>query len=562
MKSKLNIGSKLWVGFGILLGSILVSVVIIYFTLLKTSKLNAYTNDVSNPSIVYLKDLKNLINQSEKLIAVWISNASDDTPQKNQLSKLHSEDFPILIKSLKQLGQYWDKDNINLTNKLIVDVDSILRLQHNIMIKYDERSVYLDTGAVKELQLLSLSYTSGERLDQINAVSRDIDILVSKQEEKANSLRSEIENTCLKLKNYVLWLGIILFILGFIIAFLIINSIVDPINRLKTLLQTMGQGQLPTVKLEKRKDEIGQINAALVNLINGLKSIVSFSKSIGNGDFEVNFKPLSSHDDLGNNLLLMKNNLKKVSEDDFKRNWTTGGLAKFSELLRVGSDNVTKLSESLVNELVNYLGANQGAIFVINDNDASIPFLEIKGCFAWDRQKFIDQRIYSGDGLIGQCWQERDTIYITDVPDNYIKITSGLGKALPKAILIVPMVANETVFGVLEIASFKLFEKYEIEFVEHLAESTATTISSAKVNERTKKLLKQAQYSSKQLEIHEREVRLQQEEIQKNQNNLTQEIEILKKKNSELFSKNSHLKDENEVLQNLILKFKKEIDSE
>jgi peptidoglycan hydrolase CwlO-like protein len=123
------------------------------------------------------------------------------------------------------------------------------------------------------------------------------------------------------------------------------------------------------------------------------------------------------------------------------------------------------------------------------------------------------------------------------------------------------MVANDTVFGVLEIASFKLFEKYEIEFVEHLAESTATTISSARVNERTKKLLGQAQYSSEQLKLHEEEVRLQQFEMNKNQEKMQHEIEALKKRINEITYKNNHLKDENEVLQNLVLKFKKEIGS-
>jgi hypothetical protein len=562
MKLKFNIGGKLWVGFGLLLGSIFITSVVTYFTLVKTSRLNNEIHEVSSPSLMYLKELRSLLAQSEKLISVWISNENDDIPQKSQLSKMHSEDFPIVLKSLKQISKSWDVKDKVLIDTLLHGVDSLLRHQHNIMLKYDEKEAYHTDEASMELPILGVMYNSGDKFEQMNALLYEAEKIIYSLESNSLTLRDEINRLFRLLQNYALYLGILFFVSGFIVAFFIIASIVDPIHKLRDLLQTMGQGVLPTVQLEDRKDEIGQINRALINLISGLKSIVSFSKSIGNGDFEVNFKPLSSNDDLGNNLLLMKNNLRKVADDDNKRNWTTGGLAKFSELLRVSSDNVLKLTDNLITELVHYTGANQGSIFVINDSDPNIQFLEMKACFAWERQKFIDQKIYIGEGLVGQSWQERDTIYITDVPDNYIKITSGLGKALPKSILIVPMVANDTVFGVMEIASFKLFEKYEIDFVEHLAASTATTISSARVNERTKKLLEQAQYSSEQLKIHEEEVRKQQAEINKKQENQELEIGLLKKQVTELSFKNTHLKDENEVLQNLILKFKKEIDSE
>jgi putative methionine-R-sulfoxide reductase with GAF domain len=557
MKFRFNIGSKLWLGFGLLLGSILISGAITYGTLINTR-----VHDVATPSLLLLKDLRVILNQSEKLISVWINTSSEDIVQKNQLSKLHNEDYPIITKSLKQMSKEWDPNRKVLLDSLLIGVDSVLRAQHTIMIKYDEKESYLTPEAETELEALKLSYSGGDRFEKISFLIYKTERLIKLQEDESEVLRNEMQKTFYRLQNYVLFLGLFFFLSGAIIAGIIISSIVTPINKLKELLNTMGQGVLPNAILEDRKDEIGHINRALMNLISGLKSIVSFSKSIGNGNFDVNFKPLSSHDDLGNNLLLMRNNLKKVAEDDFKRNWTTGGLAKFSELLRMSSDNVTRLSENLIMDLVRYLDANQGGVFVINDNEVAVPFLEMKGCYAWDRQKFIDQKIFLGDGLIGQCWQERDTIYVTDVPDNYIRITSGLGKALPKSILLVPMVANDIVFGVIEIASFKLFEKYEIDFVEHLAQSTATTISSAKVNERTKSLLDQAQYSSKQLKIHEEEMEQKQSEIKKNQEKLTQEIDILKKSVLELTHKNNHLKDENDVLQNLILKFKKEIDSE
>jgi GAF domain len=559
MRLRLNISSKLWLGFGLLLGSIFITGTITYSTLVKSATLSNRINEVAYPSVSLLKELKSQMNQAEKLISVWINNSSEEIPQKSQLHLLHNDEYPFLHKELQGIAVNWTPKNQVLLDTLFVQIDSILKDQHAVMLKFDEKETYVLPGAEAELKVLENAYSYGKYFDKMANLNYLTDQLIKSQEEETQQLSQEIQNIFSRLQQYVLYLGLFFFTAGIIIAYLVTKSIVRPINKLKELLKTMGQGVLPNAKLEARDDEIGKINIALMNLINGLKSIVSFSKSVGTGNLETDFVPLSDKDDLGNNLLLMRNNLKKVTEDDYKRNWSTAGLAKFSELLRVSSENVASLSENLIVELVRYLKANQGAIFVINNADPAIPYLELKGCYAWDRQKFLDQKVYPGDGLIGQCWQERDAIYITDIPSNYIHITSGLGKALPKSILIVPMVANNEVFGVMEIASFHLMQEHEIEFVRQLAASTATTISSTKVNEQTKLLLEKAQISSEKLKAQEEEMRQKQLEMDKNQNQLSKEISLLKKQLTELKHKNERLRDENEVMQNLVLRLKKDI---
>lgn len=561
MKLKLNISTKLWLGFGVLLSAILINGILTYSTVVNSAKLNAELHDVIRPSILNLKDLKSLLNQSDKLISVWVRDSEEDLPQKSELSTLHNDTYPVISKSLKKISPLWSEKEQKIIDSLFIGIDTVLRAQHNIMIRYDERESYQSEKGKVELALLERSYGNGDRYEQIVFLSYIVEGLIKRKEEQSKRLRYNMERAFKRLQNYIIGLGIILLVGGVFIAYFLTRSIVNPINQLKELLITMGKGILPNVIAVKRKDEIGEINKALANLISGLKSIVKFSKSVGEGDFNVDFKPLSDQDDLGNNLLLMSNNLKAVSEEDFKRNWTTGGLAKFSELLRISSDNVSKLSENLIMELVRYLKANQGGIFVINNGDPNLPFLEMKGCYAWDRQKFIDQKIFSGDGLIGQSWLERETLYITDIPKDYVTITSGLGKALPRSILLIPMISNDEVFGVMEIASFNLLEDYEIAFVKSLADSTATTISSARVNERTKQLLSQTQNSSEKMKLQEEEMIINQDIMNNNQEALKAEIESLKTKMTEYTHKNNHLKDENEILQNLLLKYKKQLDS-
>ena len=142
--------------------------------------------------------------------------------------------------------------------------------------------------------------------------------------------------------------------------------------------------------------------------------------------------------------------------------------------------------------------------------------------YAWDRKKYLTKTIEIGEGLVGQAAIEKGTIYLTDVPDNYVSITSGLGDANPRSILIVPLLFNDELFGVMEFASFKPYQNFEIEFVEKLAEIVASTISRANINKQTQKLLKDSQKLTEELRTQEEEMRQNLEEMNATQEEMQQ----------------------------------------
>ena len=310
------------------------------------------------------------------------------------------------------------------------------------------------------------------------------------------------------------------FALTILIAF-ILKPVKNNLNNVSNIILDMSKGKINDADFDyKFNDEFSIIKNNLNGLVNGFKQYTNFSKRIGNNDLDSEFELLSKDDILGKSLLDMKQSLKKAQEDelirkseDDKRNWSTVGYAKFGEILRQNNDNMELLSFNIIKHLVDYMEMNQGGLFIINDNNKEHLHLELTACYAYNRHKFIHKSIEIGEGLVGACFQERQTIFLTTVPDNYIEITSGLGEANPKCILIVPLKLNDEIYGIIELASFKVLEKYQIEFVEKVGESIASTISSVKVNIRTAELLEVSQQQSEEMRAQEEEMRQNLEEM-------------------------------------------------
>ena len=139
------------------------------------------------------------------------------------------------------------------------------------------------------------------------------------------------------------------------------------------------------------------------------------------------------------------------------------------------------------------------------------------GCYAYNRQKFLKSEFKPGEGLIGRCYLERETIFLTEIPENYIKITSGMGEDSPTCLIVVPLLYNDKVFGVIEVASFNTFEQFQIDFVEKIASSIASTISVVKINIQTNKLLEQSRQQAEEMASQEEEMRQNMEELRATQ---------------------------------------------
>lgn len=160
--------------------------------------------------------------------------------------------------------------------------------------------------------------------------------------------------------------------------------------------------------------------------------------------------------------------VEEAQEVEKRRQWITQGLADITEIMRTQRNSVS-LYDQLLSTMIKALAANQGAIFLTDYKEDAPPRLTMTACYAYNRKKYLHTQIEAGEGLIGQCFLEKDIIYLTDIPQGYIRITSGLGKATPTALIIVPLLSDDRVEGILEIASFQEIAPHEVKYLEQVA---------------------------------------------------------------------------------------------
>ena len=309
------------------------------------------------------------------------------------------------------------------------------------------------------------------------------------------SKTSELNDQTNTLVSIIVILGVILISIASVTLFYLGKRITDSIYSVRQKLFKMSKGQSVMPDKTDKSDEIGDMNKSLNDLIAGLNRYSEFASEIEKGHLDTGFSPLSNEDILGTSLLDMRESLKKARyeegkrrEENERRNRANEGYTMFGELMRKGSDDLHELSYSIISNMVSYIDVNQGGIFIVNDDDPDEIFLELASSIAYNRRKFNEKRINVGDSLIGACAFEKKKIYISNLPEDYAEVRSGLGTATPKSLLIVPLLMEDNLIGVIELASLKIIDEFDIEFVEKVSDSIAASLYATKINVKTSQL--------------------------------------------------------------------------
>jgi PAS domain-containing protein/HAMP domain-containing protein len=429
------------------------------------------------------------------------------------LLRRNEKDY-LLRKDLKYLEKFQQNLNIlqNQINRSFISEKEEFKVLLNDYYSLFEKVIQEDIkiGLTQDMGLIH----------QLNTISKKIESNVSKIQQTISIKAREEVNAAIQT----------LFIISIILTFIIISillgvtrRILNSIKRLREFILRLGQGDLPDSLEIKKNDEIADMIKSINALLENLRNTREFALAVGKGNLKEEINVFGNQGDLGGALVEMRKQLLELAEEraenedkERARNWFNEGVAKFSDIMRSYDKNLHEMSYKILSELINYIDANQGALFILNQEEGE-KYLEKIAAVAYGRNKLAGDRIEIGKDIVGRCAYEKKSIYMTNVPEDYIKITSGLGFATPKIIFLAPIKKDNEVLGVIEMASFNEISVHTQSFIERIAENMGTTISAIKVNERTQVLLEKAQEQADEIASQEEELRQNMEEMQATQ---------------------------------------------
>jgi len=409
------------------------------------------------------------------------------------------------------------------------------------------------TNTLKQLNIsnnIMESYLSN--LQELNIINKQIgwnnveenSIIYNfnKNQQKANKLLIVLKSRSDELINrevkFIAYLSMIIILIFFFLYYYIFVKLfnkwfVRPVNILLNLSNNLNNGifetndnKIPITEFEKIKNNFNKI-------INYQKNRYEFIRALNNNIFDKELIISSKNDFLDKELNKLRDIIKssyeekiKYDEENKTKQYINEGVAKFSEIAHTNFGNFSKLTDTYIKELVKYLNVIQGGIYLIDDNNKDQ--LNLISAFAYDRKKFLNKTYKMGEGLVGTCAIEKKILIIDNVPESYIKITSGLGDTPPRHLFIIPMLHNDELIGVIELASLHKLKEYEIDFAQQASGILAVSIANEKINEKTKQLLAQTQEQAIKMKEQEEEMRQNLEELQASQEEFSRREENLK----------------------------------
>lgn len=393
--------------------------------------------------------------------------------------------------------------------------------------------------------------------------------------------------------NFMLFGTLISIILGLFIAWISAKRIASPINKTVQLLKKIVKGELDIysddashldMETTIKNNEVGQLISVCRELTDFIKETTQIANCIANGNFDVqldvrgpydilaksmnqmisNFQLVisqanriskgdlsievsvqSDHDILGNTLNMMTRALRKSKEDNHVKDWLKSGQTQMNDAIR-GEYDIPTLCEKIIRFVAKYMDCQIGALYV---KDSTTNDLQLISSYAFEKRKNLSNRYSLGEGLVGQAALEKQPIIVKEVPDDYTRITSGLGEKLPSMILVYPLTTNNNINGVIELGCFSPISNTDMELMKAIAEPIAIAIHSAQSRTRLNALLKTTQDQSAQLQEQQEELRQSNEELEERTQILQESKAKLQTQQEEMEVQQEELRQSNDMLE-------------
>ncbi len=295
------------------------------------------------------------------------------------------------------------------------------------------------------------------------------------------------------------------------------------------------------------KDLTDNVNELAATLTTQLRAIAEVATAVTKGDLTRSIAVLAQGEVaiLKDNINQMIANLRETTQKNTEQDWLKTNLAKFTRMLQ-GQRDLETVSKLILSELAPLVGANCGVFYIMEAEE--VPYLKLISSYAYRERKHLANRFYLGEGLVGQCALEKERILLLEIPQDYIKISSGLGEATPLNAVVLPVLFEGQVTAVIELASFRRFSEIHLTFLDQLTESIAIVLNTIAASMRTEKLLKQSQSLTEELQSQQNELRETNKRLEQQAQTLQSSENLLKKQQEELQQTNAALEEKAELL--------------
>ena len=284
------------------------------------------------------------------------------------------------------------------------------------------------------------------------------------------------------------------------------------------------------------KDLTDNVNQLAANLTNQVRAIAEVATAVTEGDLtrQVSMEASGEVAGLKDTLNEMIRNLRETTRQNVEQDWLKTNRERFTRMLQ-GQDNLATVSSMILSELATLVSAQHGVFYsMTTPSDGSDPVLEFQAGYGREKRRQVSTSFRLGEGLVGQCGKEKKRILLTEVPGDYVKISSGLGASPPLNIIALPVLFEGSLCAVVELASFSAFSITHQTFLDSITESIGIVLTTIQASALTETLLKQSQSLAEEL-------RSQQGELRESNEDLERQASLLAERNREASNRNQEI---------------------
>jgi HAMP domain-containing protein/CheY-like chemotaxis protein len=299
------------------------------------------------------------------------------------------------------------------------------------------------------------------------------------------------------------------------------------------------------------RDLTENVNQLAGNLTTQVRAIAEVSTAVTQGDLtrQISVEAEGEVAELSDTINQMIANLRETTQKNAEQDWLNMNLARISGLMQ-GQRDLATVSRLIMSEISPLVTAQHGAFFLTESpNGTDDAELRLIASYGYKKRKTVSNQFKFGEALVGQAALEGKSILITNAPPDYVKVTSGLGEALPVNIIVMPILFEDQVLAVVELASLREFSEVNQAFLEQLAETLGVVLNAIIANRRTEELLEQSQSLAEELQSQSEELQSQQEELKRSNSELEQQTSSLRASEELLQTQQEELQQTNEELQ-------------